>query len=138
MSDHRYTWKDEHLHWQGIIDADPDYSIPFATHVFIFKTRELLRAACEHDQACAHSLTFDEPDNAGIGATMFFNLEDIELSLAGHEATHVALAHHSNIETTRIGAKRWLWDHPESIAEMTGNLTTLVWAKLYEHGVHDD
>lgn len=122
----------------GALAAAPDYSVPFAVHVFILKTRDHLRAAAGHEHASAFSITPDEPDHAGVGATMLFNLEDIELSLAAHEATHVALTHHSNIEATRIGAKRWLWDHPESVAEMTGNLTALVWAKLYEHGVRDE
>lgn len=134
MTAHAYRWPDEHVHWQGVIAAAPDYSVPFAVHVFILKTRLHLRAAVGHEHASAFSITPEEADHAGVGATMLFNLEDIELSLAAHEATHVALSHHSNIETTRIGAKRWLWDHPESVAEMTGNLTALVWAKLYEHG----
>ncbi len=132
-----FTWNDEHLHWQGIIDADTGFSIPFAVHVFIFKNRTDMQAAVEHEGISAFSSTFHRVDDAGVGALMMFNLDDIELSLAAHEATHVTLSHHANIETSRVGAKRWLHEHPESVAEMAGNLTVLVYAKLYEHGVGD-
>lgn len=131
-------WKDDDLHWQGVIEAAPEYSVPFAVHVFLFKTRELMQAVFQDNQACAFSKTFNEPDTANVGALMMFNLEDLEMSLAAHESAHVALAHHSNIETSRVGAKRWLRDHPESIAEMIGNLTMLVWTALYEHGASHD
>jgi hypothetical protein len=138
MSAAGLTWPDAHVHWQGVIPADPDFGVPFGVHVFIFHTTEQLRAASGHDTAVAHSVTFDHVDDAGVGALLFFTLEELHLSLAAHEATHVALAHHGNEERSRIGAKRWLWDHPESVAEMIGNLTVLVWRHLYENGIGDE
>lgn len=127
------TWPDEHLTWQGVIDAIPTHSVPFAVHVFLFDTRAHMQAACQVDNAAAHSSSYDEPDTNNIGALMFFNTEDLELSLAAHEATHVALHHASVIETTRVGARRWLNEHPEWVAEMIGNLTILVWSALIEN-----
>lgn len=132
------TWPDEHVHWQGVIPAAPEYAIPFATHVFIFKTRAHLREAAGDPGACARSTTYTEADADNVGALLMFTLEDLHLSLAAHEATHVALAHHGNVERSRVGAKRWLAEHPESIAEMTGNLTAFVWAALTEHGGDDE
>lgn len=126
-------WPEEHVAWQGIIDAIPTHSVPFATHVFLLHTREQLRSACGDPRACAWSSTYDVPSAGGVGAIMLFTLEDLELSLAAHESTHVALNHAAHEEQSRIGAKRWLLEHPEWIAEMTGNLTTLVWAALYEN-----
>ncbi len=130
MSDDAMSWPDADVHWQGVLDANPDFSIPFATHVFVFHTCDQLRSACGRPDAVAHSTTFVAPDPANVGALLFFSLEDLALSLVAHEATHVALIHHSQIEQTRIGAKRWLHDHPETIAEMVGNLTSIVWARI--------
>lgn len=126
------SWPDADLHWQGILAANPDFAIPFATHVFVFHTRDQLRSACDRPDAVAHSTTFTDPNPANVGALLFFSLEDLALSLVAHEATHVALIHHAQVEETRIGAKRWLHDHPESIAEMVGNLTSIVWARVQQ------
>lgn len=135
MADDHLYWPDEHVAWQGVIEAIPSHSVPFAVHVFLLHTREQLRTACQDDNASAWSSTYDEPDANDVGAIMLFSIEDLEMSLAAHESTHVALNHAAHSESTRIGAKRWLIEHPEWIAEMTGNLTTLVWAALYENGV---
>ena len=131
-------WPDAHVHWQGLIPADDDLALPFDTHMFIFHTTEQLRAAVENDGAVAHSITWGEPDAANVGALVSFSREELHMSLAAHEATHIALAHHSNIETSRVGARRWLYDHPESVAEMTGNLAALMWSLMIEHGGDDD
>lgn len=121
----------EHVHWQGIIEAIPEQSVPFAVHVFIFETREQLRELTGSPSASAWSSTFETPDENNIGALMFFNLEDIELSLAAHEATHVALCHAANKHDGETDTRRWLTDHPEWVAEMIGNLTILIWSALY-------
>ena len=131
------SWPDTHVHWQGIIPAAPEYSVPFAVHVFIFKTREQLRQAVEDPEACAHSRTFTAPDPNDVGALLTFSIEDLHVSLAAHESAHVALAHHGHNEQSRISARRWLNEHPESVAEMTGNLTAFVWAALNKHGSTD-
>ncbi len=132
-------WPDEHVAWQGIIEPIPDQSVPFGIHVFLFHTREQLRAACEEKHAAAWSSTFDDTDELGVGALMMFSAEDAELALAAHEAAHVALVHAANTETSRIGARRWLSEHPEWIAEMVGNVTVLVWAAIYQQVFdHDD
>lgn len=120
-------WPDEHVAWQGVIHAAPDMSVQFGVHVFVFHTLDQLRAACDDPKASAHSLTYAEPDAANIGAVVFFAKPHLELSLVTHECTHIALFHHSHTARSRIGARRWLAEHPETIAEMVGNLTALVW-----------
>lgn len=132
MSD--LTFPNEHVAWQGVIEAIPSHSVPFGVHVFLMHTREQMRSACADPHASAWSSTYDDVDVNDIGAIMLFNVEDLELALAAHEATHVALNHAAAIEATRTGARRWLNEHPEWIAEMVGNLTVLIWAALYEHG----
>jgi hypothetical protein len=132
MSDDLW-WPDDHVAWRGAIEAIPSHSVPFGIHIFIMKNRDNLRAAIEDENASAWSSTYDHVDNNEIGAIMLFNLEDIELSLAAHEAAHIALNHAAAIERSRTGAKRWLNEHPEWIAEMIGNITVLVWAAIYEH-----
>jgi hypothetical protein len=127
------TWPDEHVAWQGVIEAIPTHSVPFGVHVFLMHEREQLRAACGDPHASAWSSTYDELDANDIGAIMLFSVEDLELALAAHEAAHVALNHAAAIETTRVGARRWLNGHPEWVAEMIGNLTVLVWTAIYEH-----
>lgn len=128
----RVHWPDEHVAWQGIIDADPNMSVPFAVHVFIFHTVEQLRAACGNPEANAHSTTWDEPDALNVGATVFLSTEDLHLSLVAHEVAHIALNYHGHNERTRIGARRWLTEHPEQIAEMIGNLTAYIWYGIPE------
>ncbi len=128
-------WPAGDVAWQGVIEAIPTHSVPFAVHVFLMHEREQLRRACGDPNASAWSSTYDNVDGADIGAIMLFNLEDLELALAAHESAHVALNHAALVEKTRVGARRWLNEHPEWIAEMIGNLTVLVWAALYEHGV---
>lgn len=125
-------WPDEHVAWQGIIAAEPDMSVPFAVHLFIFHTREQLRTACETPNASAHSTTWDEPDANNIGAMIFLSVEDLHLSLVAHEVTHIALIHHAHQERSRVGARRWLAEHPETVAEMVGNLTALAWYSIPE------
>lgn len=119
-------WPDEHVAWQGVVDADEGMSVPFGVHVFVFHTEEQLRAACGDAEASAHSATFDEPDDANIGALVMLSAENLELSLVAHEVAHIALFHHGK-DVGRTVAKRWLAHHPESVAEMIGNLTALIW-----------
>lgn len=121
------TWPDAHIVLQDVINAAPDYSIPFAVHVFVFDTVAHLRDACGDPEASAHSTTYDEPDDAGIGAVVM--LAEPHLSLVAHEATHIALHHHGN-EAGKGSAKTWLAYHPESVAEMIGNLTALIWYRV--------
>ena len=37
------TWPDEHVAWQGIVEAAPEMSVPYAVHVFIFRTAKQLQ-----------------------------------------------------------------------------------------------
>ena len=125
-----FTWPDEHTHWQGVVKAAPEQSVPFAVHVFVFHTREQLREACGDERAAAHSMTYPEPDDTGVGAVIMFSLEELHLSLVAHEVAHVTMFHAGEVEHTRVGAKKWLRDHPEWVAEMTGNLTAIIWGAL--------
>lgn len=121
------TWPDEHVAWQGIVEAAPEMSVPYAVHVFIFRTAKQLQEAVGQRNIGGHSQAWNTPDSRGVGALIMLNVEDLHLSVVAHEATHVALYQHSRTEQTRIGARRWLKDHPETIAEMIGNLTALIW-----------
>lgn len=125
-------WPDAHVAWEAVLDAAPHLGMPFATHVFVFHTAEQLRAACGDPDAGAFSSTFDEVDDAGVGALVMLSREHLALSLVAHEATHVALFHHRE-SAGRIGARRWLNEHPESVADMAGNLTAVIWHSLPFH-----
>lgn len=124
------NWPDEHVAWQQVLEGDPDMSVPFDVHVFIFHTSEQLQAACGNPLANGHSSTWTQPDSVNIGALVMLAKDELELSVVAHEAAHIALFHHRNILTGRISARRWLNDHPEHIAEMIGNLTAIIWYNL--------
>lgn len=127
MSTESLHWPDEHVAWQNVIAADPEMSVPFAVHVFIFHTIEQLQAACEDPEANAHSMTHVEVDDAGVGAVVMLAKPELHLSIVAHEAAHIALLHQAHIMNSRIGARRWLHEHPEYIAQMIGNLTAILW-----------
>ncbi|MCK2034473.1 hypothetical protein [Microbacterium sp. KSW4-4] len=128
------TWPEEHVAWQGIIDAAPEMSVPHAVHVFIFHTAKQLQSAVGQENIGGHSQAWNAPDSRGVAAVIMLNAEELYLSIVAHEASHVALYHHSGLEQTRVGARRWLKDHPESIAEMIGNLTALIWYGIPDLG----
>lgn len=109
-----------------VIAPSPEYTVPFPVHVLIFDTQEHLQAACGDPGAGGFSSTLHPPGGTTIGAVIFLSKPNLELSLVAHEATHIALHHHS-YEQGRGGAKRWLHDHPESVAEMVGNMTAFIW-----------
>lgn len=126
------SWPDSYVAWHGIIDAAPGYSVPFRTHVFIFHTLDQLRATVGNPDANGYSSTYDEPDADNIGALIILIKTDLELSIVAHEATHIALFHHGKQVQGRAGARRWLGEHPETVAEMIGNLTSLIWYGIPE------
>lgn len=127
------TWPEEHVAWQGVIAANPDMSVPFAVHVFIFHAIEQLQAASRSPEANGHSRVYDDVDVAGVGAVLMLVKDSLELSIVAHEAAHIALFWHQRQEYVgRIGARRWLLFHPEHVAEMIGNLTTLIWYGIPE------
>lgn len=121
------SWPDEHVAWQGIIEASPEMSVPYGVHVFVFHKTEQLQSAVNTENIGGHSQAWNTPDSRGVGALIMLSAEELHLSVVAHEATHVALYQHSRTERSRIGARRWLVDHPESVAEMIGNLTALIW-----------
>lgn len=123
-------WPDDAVAHQFILSAAPEVAVPFSVHVFIFHTIEQLRQACGDFNSNAHSFTYDEPDANDVGAVVMLAKTDLEVALVAHEATHVALFRHAHTTTGRIGARRWLHEHPESMAEMVGNLTALIWHNL--------
>lgn len=123
------TWPDAHIVHHETIPSDEAYSVPFAVEIFVFDTIEHLRQACKDPQASAHSTTYEEPDHAKVGAIIMLAEPEMHMSLVAHEVSHVALHHHGST-VGKASAKRWLADHPESIAEMIGNLTALIWYRL--------
>lgn len=126
---------DEHVAWQEIIAADPEYGLPFAVHVVIFHTRDQLAAACKSPEAGGHSVTYREPDESGVGAAVFLNKEMLELSIVAHEAAHVALFWERNHnDPGRIGARRWLEEHPETLVDSIGNITAFIWFRIPDAG----
>lgn len=120
------TFPDAHIAWQGVIDANPEHSVPFAVHVFIFHTVEQFQDAWGDHEAGAGSSTYDTVDDANIGAVIYMAKPDLYVSIVAHEATHIALNYHAQL-TGRGGAKQWLRTHPEYVAEMVGNMTSLIW-----------
>lgn len=123
-------WPDEHVAHQFILSAAPEHAVPFGVHVFIFHTIGQLQEACGDFNSNAHSTTYDEPDGNDVGALVMLSKSDLEVALVAHEATHIALFHHARIPKRRTSARRWLAQHPESMAEMVGNLTALIWHNL--------
>lgn len=130
MSAEELHWPDEHVTDQWIIDAMPEMAVPFRIHVFVFDTVEHLQTACEDLQANAHSITYRDVDADGIGALVMLARPHLELSIIAHEAAHISLFHHAHTITERVDARRWLTEHPESVAEMTGNIAALIWHTL--------
>lgn len=132
MNNSEMHWPDAHIAWQGIIEAWPEMEVPFSTHVFIFHTIDQLREACGDPEANAHSSTYSKADSQNIGALVMLTADQLELAVVAHEAAHIALFHHKNAldRSDRTGARRWLNEHPESIAEMIGNLTAMIWFGL--------
>lgn len=127
------TWPDEYVAWQGIIAANPEMSVPFAVHVFIFHTIEQLQAASGAPDANGHSRVYADVDAAGIGAVLMLVKDALEIAIVAHEATHMALFWHQRQEYVgRTGARKWLLLHPEHVAEMVGNLTALIWYGIPE------
>lgn len=128
MSD-GFHWNGEDVAWQGVFDAAPEIDVPFGVHIFIFKTLEAFRAACDEPGAYAWSRTYNEVDNNGIGALILFG-PDVPLSNVAHEATHVSLFWARNTTHPNQRSLRWLDEHPESVAEMVGGLTAMLWHSL--------
>src|SRR5690554_2363389 len=77
-------WPNEHIAWQGIIEADPDMAVPFGVHVFIFNTIEQLQSACGDPKACGHSTVWNQPDGANVGALIMLVKSHLALSLIAH------------------------------------------------------
>lgn len=126
-------WPDEHVAWQSLIDAAPDMSVPFAVHVFIFHELEQLREAAGDPNASGFSTTYRDLDASGTGAILLLVKTDLELSIVAHEAAHMALFWHMRQpDVGRVGARRWLSQHPEHLAEMIGNMTALLWYAIPE------
>lgn len=124
--DFMFPVQKEHVVWTCVIDPSPEFTVPFPVYVWIFDTQEHLQEACSNPKAGAFSSTLHPRGGKSIGAVIFLSKEGLELSLVAHEATHIAL-HHHGYEHGRGGAKRWMENHPESVAEMVGNMTAFIW-----------
>lgn len=122
-------WSDADLAWQGVFDAEPRWSIAHGVHVFVFKDVERLQAACENPEAGAHSITYRETDAAGVGAVILL-AEPVTLSSIVHEVTHVALFWARRTTRRKQRALGWLNQHPESVPEIVGNLSAVLWHSL--------
>ena len=122
---------DEYVAALFLIEKQPHYEIPYNIQVMVLRDRYSLEEVMGKTNIAAHSFTYRYPDSQGVGALILFSRGNIELSVAAHEATHVALFYHANqIKRVKARALRWLRDHPESLADMTGNLTALIWEDL--------
>lgn len=51
----------------------------------------------------------------------------MELSLVAHEATHAVLWSMDRAAWPKSGKKMKLFNHPEEVAKLIGNLTALIW-----------
>ncbi|GAA1149292.1 hypothetical protein F6W69_10590 [Microbacterium oxydans] len=125
MSARTLHWSESDVAWHGIVDAG--HGVPFRTQVFIFHTHAQLSAACGHPDANGWSQTFNEPDADNVGALVFLVKTELWVSIIAHEAAHIALFHHGRQIDGRIGARKWAREHPEELAVMIGNLTSLIW-----------
>lgn len=124
---YEFRWPDEHVAWHGFIEADEEYGIPFRTEVFVFHENEHLEAAVQRKDVNGFSSLYHEVDDAGVGALLLLEKEWLTLSVIAHEVYHLVLTYFGHMEESRIGARRWLVDHPEQIAIMGGNYTQQVW-----------
>ena len=115
-----------HVAWQSEFDSAPDAAIPFRVQVVIFHTVEQLREATGREGAYGVSMTWAEASADEVGACILLAKPHLELSILAHEVAHAALFAHGH-RVGRGGAKRWLSEHPESVVDMIGNLTAVVW-----------
>ena len=117
-----------------IMSKNVEMSIPFPVMVIFTHTEQDLIDVIGRDNIGAHSYTPDKIDENGMGGYIFMSLERAYLSVLAHEVAHIALFHHGD-KAGRKPANRYLWNHPESLAEMIGNMTALYWYRLTEEGI---
>jgi hypothetical protein len=122
-------WPSDAVLWEGIIDEDLAMSVDHKVHVFIFRDLETLQAAAGDPNAGAHSISFREADDLNVRAAVLL-AAPIQLSQLAHEAAHIGL--YWSKATARPKQRAWSWieAHPESLAELIGNLTAFLWYSL--------
>jgi hypothetical protein len=97
--------------------------MPFPVEVIILRTPEALAAVTNTPDVNGRSWYYNDPE----GATLMLVADDPWLSIVAHEVAHIALLHHAYHAPPRVTARRWLHEHPEHIAELIGNLTSVLW-----------
>ena len=122
-------WPDEDVAWQGVFGAELAWSVPHGVHVFVFNDVGALQRACEDPRAGGHSITYDEPDEAGVGALIML-ARPVTLAVIIHEVTHVALFWSRPTVTPGQRARAFLNSHGEDIPELIGNLSAVLWYSL--------
>lgn len=129
----------DYLDQQFFLRSD-DMLGEYGVEVMVFKTNEQLNHArhltgvsIKSAKAAAGSFLYNEPDDEGTIAIMMLSLEDLELSLVSHEATHIAL-HVYGIRHLRRKPKSMahahIVNHTEELPEAIGNMTAYVWWNL--------
>lgn len=127
--DRMWHWPDADIAWHGAFDSERDYSIEHGVRVFVFTDLDALQRAVERDNVNAFSTTYGEEDADGMQATIML-AQPVELSTVVHEVTHVGLLWHRPKARRKQRAHGWLDRHPESIAELIGNLSTIIWFNI--------
>lgn len=120
--------KKEDVLWSIYTNADPDMSMPFSIEIIMLRDVEALQRVVDKDSN-ARSWTYDGLNENGVGATIIMSADFAWLSVIAHEVAHIALLYYAHTwpSQSRLGAKRWLADHPEHVAEMIGNYTSVIW-----------
>lgn len=122
-------WPGSDVAWESLFDEDPSLSVPHKVHVFVFNDRDALVRACGDPDAGAHSWSYGDADADNTRAVMLL-ARPVLLSAIAHEATHIALFWARDTTRRKQRAYGWLEGHPESVPELVGNLTAIVWHSL--------
>jgi hypothetical protein len=124
-----FHWPAADVAWHGEFDSERRYSIEHGVRVFVFNDRDALQRAVEREDINGFSTTYGEEDADGMQATIML-AQPVELSTVVHEVTHVGLLWHRPKVRRKQRAHGWLDRHPESIAELIGNLSTVIWHNI--------
>lgn len=144
----RFVIPDELVLSHTLYEAYGD--VPYAWHVFVLKDLDALNAvrdAGELGEANAFAWTsmYDEPDGDNSVGVMYFAAGWVYVGMVAHEALHLASW------MCRFPKGKWpirgrfqtrpqrmtLGREPERLAEIVGQLTSVVWYNLEKDGLVD-
>lgn len=129
---HRH-WPDSDVAQHFFVYPDPEWSIPYGTHIFVFNDQAALKRACEEpedEDLAARSYDYRAVDAEGCRGLIMFTKDHLPVSVVSHEVTHLILMWAASEVSPHRRAKKWLADHPEWVAEAIGNMTGLIWNAL--------